>query len=184
MATLEVDSSGNPFLLMKNGEASAFLTTRGPSLLLRGTDGKTGAFVGIDSKNSSRLELCSQRLLDGVRLTTHADGSAGVYVLDTTGRERGSLESLSTGGTSLNLRDGDGRVRGQLGLDAGNLPSLILLDPDGGRRMGMIVEAEGNPLLELADSRARPRARLSTQFDGAPKLEFLREDGSLSFEAP
>ena len=42
MATMEVDASGNPYLLLKNGEASAFLTTRGPSLLLRGPDGKTG----------------------------------------------------------------------------------------------------------------------------------------------
>lgn len=184
MATLEVDSSGNPYLLMKSGEASAFLTTRGPSLLLRGPDGKTGAFVGVDSKNTSRLELCSERLLDGVRLTAHADGSAGVYVLDTTGRERGSLESLSTGGSSLNFRDSQGRVRGQFGLDANTLPSLILLDERGGRRMGMIVEEGGDPLLELADPQGRTRARLSTLFDGSPRLEFTREDGSASFEAP
>lgn len=184
VATLEVDSTGHPFLLMKSGEASAFLTTRGPSLLLRGPDGKTGAFVGVDSKNTSRLELCSQRLLDGVRLTTHADGSAGVYVLDTTGRERGSLESLSNGSSSLNFRDAHGRVRGQMGVDPGSLPSLILLDQGGGRRMGMVLEDEGSPLLELADQKGRTRARLSTIFDGSPRLEFRREDGTPSFEAP
>lgn len=183
-ATLEVDSNGHPFLLMKSGEASAFLTTRGPSLLLRGPDGKTGAFVGVDSKNTSRLELVSSRLLDGVRLTTHADGSAGVYVLDSQGRERGALESLSTGGTSLQLRDGQGRIRGQVGLDAANLPSLILLDEAGGRRLGMMVEADGLPLIELQDAKARARARIATIFDGSPKLEFLREDGSPSFQAP
>ena len=102
----EVDSNGHPFLLMKSGEASTYLTTRGPSLLLRGPDGKVGAFLGVDSKATSRLELVSARLIDGVRLTAHADGSAGVYVLDTEGRERGALESLATGLTSLQLRDG------------------------------------------------------------------------------
>ena len=184
MATLEVDSSGHPYFLMKHGESSAFLTTRGPSLLLRGPDGKTGSFLGIDSKNTSRLELCSQRLLDGVRLTAHPDGSAGAYVLDTGGRERGALEFLSTGGSSINFRDGHGLVRGQMGLDAGNLPSLVLLDQRGGRRMGMVVEEEGSPLIELADGKGRTRALLSTQFDGSPKLEFTREDGSPSFVAP
>jgi len=183
-AVLEVDSNGHPFLLMKSGEASTYLTTRGPSLLLRGPDGKVGAFLGVDSKATSRLELVSARLIDGVRLTAHADGSSGVYVLDTEGRERGALESLATGLTSLQLRDGQRRIRGQLGLDAANVPSVLLLDEAGGRRLGMVVEADGNPLLELQDAKARARARLATLFDGSPKLELLREDGAASFGAP
>jgi len=183
-ATLELDQKGNPMLLLRNGQSSVFLTTDGPSLLLRGADGKTGAFVGIDSKNTSRLELCSHRLLDGVRLTAHEDGSAGVYVLDVNGRERGGLESFSRGGAALDFRDGQGKMRGHVGLDEANLPYFILLDEAGGRRLGMLVQEDGNGLLEVADQRGQPRLQLSTLFDGSPRMECKREDGSLSFEAP
>jgi len=181
---LELDQKENPMLTLRNGQSSALLTTNGPSLLLRGTDGKTGAFVGIDSKNTSRLELCSHRLLDGVRLSTHEDGSSGVYVLDVNGRERGGLESFSKGGAALNFRDGQGKMRGHVGLDESNLPNLILLDEAGGRRLGMLVQEDGNGLLEVADGRGQPRVQLSTLFDGSPRLELKREDGSPSFEAP
>lgn len=183
-AALELDSKGNPMLSLRNGESAAILTANGPSLLLRGPDGKTGAFVGVDSKNSSRMELTSKRLLDGLRLAVHEDGSAGVYVLDLDGRPRGALECLSSGGASLSLRDGQGRVRGQLGLDPLNQPNLLLLDEDGQRRLGMMVQQDGNPLLEVADDHGRPRAQLSTLFDGSPRLEMKREDGGSTFQAP
>lgn len=183
-ATLETDSKGNPMLTLRNGPSTAVLTTNGPSLLLRGADGKTGAYMGIDSKNTSRLELCSQRLLDGVRLTAHADGSAGVYVLDVDGRNRGALEAFGPGGAGLNFRDAKGRVRSSLGLDAASLPNLLLLDEDGARRMGMVVQEDGNALLEVSDERGQPRVQLTTLFDGSPRLEMKREDGGASFQAP
>jgi hypothetical protein len=182
-ATLELDSKGNPLLLMRNGSASAILTTNGPSLLLRGPDGKTGAFVGIDSKNTSRVELSSSRLLDGVRLTTHEDGSCGVYVLDSDGRERGAFESLASGNTSLSFHDANGRLRGQVGLDANKVPNLILLDEEGARRIGMVVQ-ENAGILELEDEKGRTRAQLTTLFDGSPQLEFKRDDGTSSYRAP
>ena len=183
-ATLELDQKGNPMLMLRSGQSSALLTTYGPSLLLRGPDGKTGAFIGIDSKNTSRVELSSHRLLDGVRLTTHEDGSSGVYVLDVNGRERGGLESFSNGGAALNVRDGQGRPRVQMGLDGSSLPNLVMLDEAGGRRLGMLVQEDGNGLLEVADQRSQPRVQISTGFDGSPSLELRREDGSPSFQAP
>lgn len=183
-ATLELDSKGNPMLMMRNEEASAVLTTHGPSLLLRGPDGKTGAFMGVDSKNTSRLELCSQRLIDGVRLTAHADGSAGAYVLDVDGRNRGALEAFGPGGAALNFRDAQGRVRSSFGLDVASLPNLLLLDENGARRMGMVVQGDGNALLEVSDERGQPRVQLTTLFDGSPRLEMKREDGGASFHAP
>src|SRR5262245_27945794 len=182
-ATLELDQKGNPMLLLRNGQASALLTTSGPSLLLRGPDGKTGAFVGIDTKNTSRLELCSNRLLDGVRLTVREDGSAGAYVLDVSGRERGALESLSKGGAGLNLRADQGRVRSNLGLDEAGISTLILLDEAGVRRAGMAVQEDGNPLLEMADGRGQTRLHFTTLFDGSPRMELRKEDGGLSFQA-
>ena len=183
-ATLELDQKGNPMLLLRNAQASALLTANGPSLLLRGPDGKTGAFVGIDTRNTSRLELCSQRLLDGVRLTVHEDGSAGAYVLDVDGRERGALESYSKGGAALNFRDARGKLRSNFGLDEAAIPSLILLDEDGARRAGMVLEQGGNPLVELADERGQARLHLTTRFDGSPRLEMRAEDGAVSFQAP
>ncbi len=183
-AALELDSKGNPMLSLRNGQSSALLTANGPSLLLRGQDGKTGAFLGIDSKNTSRMELTSHRLLDGLRMSVHEDGSSGVYVLDVNGRQRGALEAFGAGGASLNFRDGQGRVRGQIGVDPSNLPNVILLDENGARRLGMLVQAEGEPLLEVADERGQPRAQLTTLFDGSPRLEFRREDGSVLSQVP
>jgi hypothetical protein len=183
-ATLELDQKGNPMLVLRNGQSSVHVTTNGPSVLLRGPDGKTGAFMGIDSKNTSRIELTSHRLLDGVRLSAHENGSSGVYVLDVNGRERGGLESFEKGGAALSFRDGQGRVRGHLGLDESNLPNVILLDEAGARRLGMLVQEDGNGLLEVADRRGQPRVQVSTLFDGSPRVELRREDGSVSFEAP
>jgi hypothetical protein len=183
-AALELDQKGNPMLTLRSGSSFALLTASGPALLLRGADGKTGAFVGIDSRNASRLELCSHRLLDGVRLTTHEDGSAGVYVLDVNGRERGGLESYSKGGAALNFRDAQGKMRAHMGIGETSLPDVLLLDEAGGRRLGMLVLEDGNPLLEIADPRGDPRIQLTTLFDGSPRLQLLREDGSPSFEAP
>ena len=183
-AALELDAKGNPMLSLRNGESTAILTTNGPSLLLRGPDGKTGAFMGIDSQNASRMELTSKRLVDGLRLAVHEDGSAGAYMLDIDGRPRAALESLSSGGSSLSLRDGQGRVRGQLALDALNQPNLLLLDEAGMRRLGVMVQPDGTPLLELDDDRGRTRAQLSTLFDGSPRLDMKSEDGASTFQAP
>jgi len=183
-ATLEVDSKGNPMLTLRNEQATAVLTTNGPSLLLRGPDGKTGAFMGIDSKSTARLELTSHRLLDGVRLAAHADGSSGVYVLDVDGRNRGGLEAFGPGGAALNFRDPLGRVRGSMGLDAKLVPNLLLLDEEGARRVGLVVQEDGNALLEVSDERGQPRVQLSTLFDGSPMLEMKRADGAPSFHAP
>lgn len=183
-ATLEVDSKGNPMLTLRNEQSTAVLTTQGPSLLLRGPDGKTGAFMGIDSKSTSRLELTSHRLLDGVRLAAHADGSSGVYVLDVDGRNRGALEAFGPGGAGLSFRDGKGRVRSSFGLDPASLPNLLLLDEEGARRAGLVVQGDGNALFEMSDARGQPRAQLTTLFDGSPLLQMKREDGGASFQAP
>jgi len=181
---LGLDDKGNPCLILNQGKATAALTTYGPAVLLRAPDGKTSAYMGVDSRNISKLELTSERVLDGVRLSTRPDGSCGLYVLDTSGRERGGLESLSVGGVSLLMRDDAGRVRTQMGVDAQNMPSAILLDNGGGRRIGMVIDQDGSPMLEMQDDRARPRFQLSTAFDGTPRLELLREDGGEAFRAP
>jgi len=181
---LGLDDGGNPLLFLKKQSATAALSLGGPGLVLRGNDGKTTAYIGIDSRNASKIELTSERLMDGVRLTAKPDGSSGVYVLDSTGRERGSLESLSIGGANLMFRDASGKVRSQLGIDPSNAPSLILLDERGVRRLGTVVQSDGNAMLELQDHDARPRIQITTQFDGSPRLDILREDGGASFQAP
>jgi hypothetical protein len=183
-AALEYDSNGNPLLHMRKGDARVALTTNGPSLLLRGADGRTSAFLGISTRNASNLELSSSRLQDGVRLTVREDGSAGVYVLDAEGRQRGGLESFGASGAGVTFKDEMGRLRSSFGIDPTDLPNLILLDPRGGRRMGMLLQEDGNALLEIEDEKGLPRGRLTTDFDGSPRLELLREDGRPSFQAP
>lgn len=181
---LELDGGGFPMLRMQHGKAQAVVSLNGPGVLLRGEDGKTTAFLGIDSNRTSKLELSSERLMDGVRLTTRADGSCGVYVLDPTGRERGALEATSAGGASAYFKDETGRLRVVLGLDVKDQPNLVMMDGQGARRLGALVADDGTPLLELQDESGRPRAQLTTIFDGTPSLDLLREDGGTSFRAP
>lgn len=181
---LGFDDGGNPLLYLAKDKATAALSLAGPGLVMRGPDGKTTAYLGVDTRNTSRLELTSERLMDGVRLTAKPDGSSGVYVLDPSGRERGSLEALSIGGANLLFRDAGGKVRTQVGVDPDNAPSMILLDERGVRRLGTVIQTDGNAMLELQDQQARPRLQLTTQFDGAPRMDMLREDGAASFTAP
>jgi hypothetical protein len=184
LGALELDGGGFPMLHMKHGKAQAVVTANGPGLLFRGLDGKTTAYMGIDSNLTSKLELSSERLMDGVRLSTRADGSCGVYVLDSTGRERGGLEASSLGGANLTFKDTAGHLRGHVGLDVNDLPSLLLMDEAGARRLGAMVLGDGTPLLEVQDAESRPRVQLTTIFDGTPSLDLFREDGGTSFRAP
>ncbi len=183
-AVLELDPKGYPMLLMKKDQAIAVLTMAGPALHMRGPDGKRSAFIGIDTRGSSRVELTSEKIVDGVRLAVQPDGSNGLYLLDQDGRERVNVENLSVGNASVLFKDEVGRPRCQLGTDPKKQPSLLLLDPQAGRRIGMLVQEDGTPLLGVEDGAGRLRARLTTKFDGSPLLEMLREDGQPSFTAP
>jgi hypothetical protein len=183
-AALELDQDGNPLLHMRHEDSLVALTTRGPSLLLRSPDGKTRAFMGIDSRNTSTVELATARMIDGLRMSVHQNGSTGLQLLDGNGRRRGTFEGLSEGAASVSFLDETGKTRGQLGLDPAGIPNLILMDGDGTRRMGMLVQQDGSPSLELADDLGRTRARVTTLFDGSPLMEMSREDGTPSYVAP
>ena len=185
-ATLALDGQGFPALLLQKDKASVFLTVAGPALSLRGADGKRGAFVGVESSGAVKLELKSERFIDGIRMAVQEDGSAGIYVLNTKGRERATIESLSGGSSQLSVRDDDGKVRATMGLAATGHANVLLLDEIGRRRIGMLVQPgpEGTPLFTIEDAMGRPRTELTERFDGTPFLKLNREDGSPAFEAP
>jgi hypothetical protein len=186
VARLGVDDMGYPFLTMNKGERRAILTLNGPGLLMRGDGGHRSAFMGFDSSQATRLELTSNGTLDGLRLAVQADGSAGVYARDRQGRERASLEYLSTGLAQLTARDANGRVQGVLGYEERGVSHMLLLDGAGRRRAGLVVDhqADGAPFLELDDAEARARAKLSLGSDGTPDLVLTRFDGQPAFRAP
>ena len=183
-AVLGPDNLGNPHLLMRKDRAHALMTLSGPAVHMRGYDGKRSSFLGIDTTGATKLELTSDKVVDGVRLVVKKDGSSGVYVLDGTGRDRATLEAPSVGGALLTVRDERGELRGQLGVDPQALPSLLLYDGARARRIGMLVNDEGQPYLSLQDAGGRPRVNVTTLFDGTPRLELLRDDGRPAFEAP
>src|SRR5262245_8049600 len=147
--SLGLDPQGAPLLLLRKDKATALLTVASPGLLLRGDDGRRGAFLGIDPRGVTKLDLSSEKLVDGVRLSVQADGSAGAYVLNNQGRERASMEWLSTGASQVTARDDRGVVRGFFGLDPTGNSSALLLDAAGRRRIGAVVQQDGAPLLEL-----------------------------------
>lgn len=186
LAVLGVDQVGSPMLLLEHDKANALLTLSGPALSLRADDGKRGAFIGVDTKGESRLELRSERYLDGVRLVSKADGGSGMYLLDRDGHERGTAELTAEGHVLFTVRDAGRRVRGSFGLDANSIPNLVLLDALGRRRVGMLVQNddEGRPLFALEDGLGRTRAELTLDRDGSPSLALTRPDGQKSFQAP
>ncbi len=183
---LGLDETGSPMLLLERGKANLLLTLSGPALSLRADDGKRGAFLGVDTRGESRLELRSERFLDGVRLVSKADGGAGLYLLDRDGGERGAAELTGEGNVLFSVRDAQRRVRGSFGLDANSIPNVVLLDSAGRRRIGMLVhgDAEGRPLFALEDGQGRTRAELTLDRDGSPNLSLTRPDGGKSFRAP
>ena len=181
---LESDANGFPILNMRKGKSQALLALAGPGLLLRGEDGKRGAYLGLDGNGSTTLELTSEKLFDGVRVRVKPDGSSGVYLLDENGRDRAAMDLPRGGGAAYQVRDSESRLRAQLGVDAKDTPNVILLDTFGRRRQGMIVDGEGLPLFAQEDERGRTRVELGTLFDGTPSLKLLNADGKGAFEAP
>lgn len=185
LGQLATDARGGPQLLLRKDTNTALLTLSGPGLLLRGGElGKQGAFLGIDTRGATRLELSSARVLDGVRLSVQPDGASGLYVLSPDGRERLALETLADGNAHLLSRDADGKVRAFFGEDAHGTTSMLLLDELGRRRVGALVDASGTPLLAIVDDKGRTRIEMTTQFDGAPLFQVLREDGKAAFRQP
>jgi hypothetical protein len=180
-----VDQAGHPHILMREDEASAILTLAGPALNFRGEDGKRGAFLGVDTRGESRLELRSERMIDGARLVTKPDGATGLYLLDETGRERTAMEYVR-GSALFNARDGEGRVRSHYGLDAEDNPNLVLFDVAGQPRIGMLVHTEDQerPLFLTQDAQGNILSEISTDRDGFPLLKLSRKDGKEIFRAP
>ena len=184
LGSLGVDSQGAPMLLMRKDSAYVALATAAPGLILRGTDGKRGVFLGVDGAGSTLLELTSDKLQQGVKLATHADGSSGVYLRDEAGFPRATMEALSTGDAIYTVRADKGALRGTFSVDSNGNSSSMLLDSLGRRRIGMVVGPDGTPLLSLDDEETRTRASLSMIFDGSPLLELYGESGEPTFEAP
>jgi hypothetical protein len=194
LGALGADPSGRPFLLLQHEGRTALLTLVGPGLLLRGgAEGRRGAFLGVDTKGDARLELVSDRLVDGVRLVSRDDGTAGAFVLGPDGRDRASMELVGVReagkdepgfAARLGVNDEVGRVRAQLGLDPLGNAYLVLLDQLLRRRAGLLVPSGGEPHLSLLDQAQRERAELQLDADGIPSLRLLREDGGAAFEAP
>jgi len=183
-AVLEHDPQGYPILSMTRGSAQALLSLAGPGLLLRGPDGKRGAYLGLDGRGWTQLELTSERLFDGVRLSVKPDGSSGIYLLDENGRDRAGLDLPRGRGAAFQVRDSDSKLRVQLGVDESDTPNVILLDRKGRRRQGMILDAEGIPYFAQEDEQGRTRVQLTELFDGTPSLKLLNGDGGSAFEAP
>lgn len=183
-ATLGPDGEGHPMLFLREGESHAVLTLNGPAVHLRGTDGRRSAFLGMDSRNASRLSLTSENLQDGVRAVVHEDGTSGVFVLGEKGFERASIEYPSGAGGQVTVRGEKGQVRGSFSVDPAHVASTILLDTSGRRRVGMLVQADGTPLVSMEDEEGRPRTNLTMKFDGSPRLETLHTNGQPSWKAP
>jgi hypothetical protein len=182
-ATLAIDKTGSPYLLMRKQRASAMLTLSGPGLQLRGDDGRTSAFLGMQTDGSSMLSLSGKELVDGARVRVSDDGSVGFYALNG-GQERAALEASTDGSANVSVRGKGGDIRGMIGIGANEAPGFVLFDEYLRQRAGMVVEPGGGPVLEMLDETSAPRARMKMKFDGSTSLEFLRADGGSSWRAP
>lgn len=178
---------GDAHAYLRQGDAQMIVSLqKGANLLLRGEDGRRGAFLGVDTAGASRLELVGEKLVDGVHLVTKPDGGTGLFLTDATGFERGTFDYHPEGGTSLTTRDERSRVRTFFGLDARGVPSVVLRDVENRNRIGMLLSDDGQdtPLLAIEDATQTTRLEMSTRFDGSPYLRLYRQDGEKSYELP
>ena len=183
-ASIEIDSQGLPLMVLKKDGAHVAFTLSGPAVHLRAPDGKRSAFLGIDARGETRLELTGEAVQGGLRGAVHRDGSSGLYLLGDDGFDRATMETHPEGDSVFTLRGDNAGVRGSFGLDRQGNVSTILNDVVGRRRLGSIVLSDGTPSFSMEDERGRLRANWSMLFDGTPSLQMLREDGQASFEAP
>jgi len=181
LGVLEVDGNGNPHLLLRREVEDTtrvgLLSLSGPGLLVR--DGRRGAFLGVDGRGASQLELTGDDLTQGARVSVQPDGSAGFYALDDEGRRRVGLEWLSRGHGQFTAYDEEGTLRVQSGIDPLGNASTVLFDPAGLPRLGQLVSAEGQPTLAGEDGTGRTRVQLVQGPDGSSRLEFLNEEGAV-----
>lgn len=186
LGRMEADSTGHPQLHLVKDKQQVFLSTNGPSIVVRGGDGKRGAFLGVEPNGVVRLDLKSERFIDGLRLSVGEDGSSGIYSLDTKGFERAHLETLADGSASVGVRNDRGQVRGLLGIDRQALSHLLLLDGDGGRRIGLVQPADAiePTIFAVEDANGNVRSELKTNLDGSPTFTLYSSAGDASFQAP
>lgn len=187
LGMLELDGGGNPHLLLRKQLAdgtlrSGLLTLAGPGLLLR--EGRRGAFLGLDGRRASVMELTGDDLTQGARVAVQPDGSTGFYALGEGGQRRIGMEWLSTGHTQVAAYDGEGTLRMQAGVDPEGNANNALFDTNGIPRLGLVVPVEGAPALASEDAEGRTRAQLTQAFDGSPRLEFLNELGDVFWSKP
>ena len=178
---------GDAHCYLLQGDSTMIVSLRGgANLLLRGEDGRRGAFLGVDTAGASRLELVGEKLVDGLRLVTKPDGGTGLFLADGTGMPRASLDFHPEGGVSMTTRDETSRVRTFVGLDARGVPSMVLRDGGDRARIGMLLSDDGRetPLLAIEDERQTTRLEMSTHFDGSPFVKMYRQDGEPSYELP
>ncbi|MEX1024457.1 MAG: hypothetical protein WD226_05205 [Planctomycetota bacterium] len=186
IATLEPGAEGHAQLLMRRGKHQAYLSSYGPSLLLRGGEGRRGAFLGVEPDGTVKLDVKSEALVDGVRIAVKPDGSSGVYALDKSGFERAHMEALADGSSSLGVRSQQGQPRGLMGLDANGVAHMLLMDGRLQRRVGMVQPSDPIEPTQIVvqDAEGRVRSEISTNLDGSPSIKLFSSIGDISYEAP
>jgi hypothetical protein len=127
-------------------------------------------------------------------------------LVDSQGKERGSLSWGTEAAWGLALRDKSGQVRVSLGLNGDESPMLslvdkarkarivlqamddgtalvLLSDPSGTRRIGLDVMADGTPGLAMVDKDEKMRARLDMD-SGEASITLIDKDGKTLWKAP
>lgn len=182
----EADSQGHPQLHMIKGKDQVFLTTNNPGVLVRGGDGKRGAFMGIEPNGSVKLQLQSERFIDGMHLIVRPDGSNGLYSHDTKGYARANIQTMADGTSSFGIQDERGRIRAAMGLDESKTAHMVILDEQGQNRVGMLQAPRSVDPAQIVvqDGDGRIRGEMFTNLDGAPGIKLYTTQGDVSFEAP
>ena len=182
LGAIEVDGKGDPHVYLHKESRTALMTLSGPGILVR--DGRRGAYLGLDGRGASKLELTGDNLNQGARVSVQLDGSTGFYALDEAGKKRMGMEFLASGQTQFTTFDKNGKMRSMQGIDQNENTSSVLFDSQGLPRLGLIVPMNGMPAFASEDANGITRAQIIQGFDGSVRLEFLSDDGKVRWVEP
>lgn len=180
------DHEGFPALHMQKGNNQVYLATGQPGVLVRGGDGRRGGFLGLEPDGSAKLQLQSERFIDGVHLVVRPDGSSGMYANDQKGFARVAIQTTAEGAASLGVQDERGRLRGALGLDDGKTSYMSLLDSHAQQRVGMLQPADRGDSAQMIihDANGLMRGQFATNNDGSPSLKLYSSKGDVMHQVP
>lgn len=151
------------------GETAKMTDTQ--MLLIRDTEGRPRAFLGVLDDGSAGLFLTDKESKPRAGFIMSADGQPRLDMHYANG-QTGACLTVKNDLSGLSISDTAGKTRAVLGMDPGMNPFLLLSDAAEKPRVGIRLDAGGFATLDFYDQQDKLRIRMNISTDDEPTLTF------------